>query len=297
MVSSFTISSSEATSSSEPFSNLIDPAYITKPGPSTTQEDENPYLLLVREKLIGKNISSNAINVILASWRKGTQSQYKSRLQRWLDFCDKKSINIVSPSIPHILDFLTTLHEKGLSYSSVNTAKCALASVLDLNTEVPLGQLPLIKRFMKGIFELRPSLPKHKEIWDVKLVFDYFRQQDLPAALSLKDLSQKLAFLLCLLSGQRCQTIKYLNIDSMTVTMDRYVFHIKEKVKQTRVGYHIAPLEFIKYPPDSRICVVEHLKEYIKRTMPFRALTSHQLLLSFQKPYAAVSTDTIARWI
>ena len=61
--------------------------------------------------------------------------------------------------------------------------------------------IPIVRRFTKGVYELRPTFHKHKEIWNVK------RKQDCAAALTLKDLTLKVTFLLLLLSGQRCKTI------------------------------------------------------------------------------------------
>ena len=275
--------------------NSVVPPNLSECNAPTLQENETSYLSLVRKRLIGENIAPNVIEIILSSWRSGTQNQYSSSIRKWFEFCTERSINIVAPTIPQVLSFLTMIHEDGLSYSSVNTAKSALSSVLDLGTETPLGQLPIIKRFMKGVFERRPSFPKHKNIWDVKTVLDFFRKQGLPSELSLKDLSAKVAFLLCLLSGQRCQTIKLLNIESMQVLEHEYVFFVDQKVKQTRVGFHIEPIRFLEYPSDKRLCVFTHLNEYIQRTKPIRK--SDQLLISYLKPHASISTDTLARWV
>ena len=49
------------------------------------------------------------------------------------------------------------------------------------------------------------------------------------------------------------------------------------------------------YPEDRRLCVVTYLNEYIKRTKPLRSST--KLFLSFVKPHAPVSKNTISRWI
>ena len=62
------------------------------------------------------------------------------------------------------------------------------------------GKRPFVQRLMKGIFNLRPVLPRQFVLWDPDIVLDYLSNLDLP----LKDyLSQKLVVLLCLLSGQR----------------------------------------------------------------------------------------------
>ena len=232
----------------------------------------------------------------MSSWRQGTKSQYQSSLQKWTDFCKKHNIDIFEPSIPEALEFLATLFNNGASYSTINTARSALSSILLFGSETPFGQLPMVKRFLKGVYELRPSFPKHKDIWDLKLIFDYFRTQDSAANLSLKELTLKVTFLLLLLSGQRCQTVRCLNIDHMQKSTNKYTFHIMEKVKQSRVGTHIAPLQFIRYPDDEKICVVHHLHEYINRTGLLRN-SEKQLLISFCKPHGPVSNDTISRWV
>ncbi|ESP01853.1 hypothetical protein LOTGIDRAFT_99731, partial [Lottia gigantea] len=36
-----------------------------------------------------------------------------------------------------------------------------------------LGKHPLICRFLKGVFELRPSLPRYTHTWDVDIVLRY----------------------------------------------------------------------------------------------------------------------------
>lgn len=183
------------------------------------------------------------------------------------------------------------------SYSAINTAKSALSSFLHLGTDISFGKLPIVKRFMKGIFEQRATFPRHQDIWDLNPVFDHFRLQHGVANLTLKELSMKTTFLLCLLSGQRCQTIKLLYIDHMDVMADRYTFHVDSKVKQTRPGKHINPLEFIAYPNEENLCVVSHLNEYIRKTSAFRKVGMKQLLLGFAKPHNPVSTDTISRWV
>ena len=81
----------------------------------------------------------------------------------------------------------------------------------------------------------------------------------------------------------------------MRVLDDQYIFFVNQPVKQTRVGIHIKPLRFVKYPFDLRLCIFVHLTDYIRRTSSRQ--TSNQLLIRFQKPHAPISTDTIVRWV
>ena len=97
------------------------------------QEAGTAYLSCIREKLSQQGLSQDAVTIILASWRDGTRSQYQKHLLKWFAYCKDKSCNILSPPVAVALDFLATLFHSGLSYSSINTARSALSSILQVN--------------------------------------------------------------------------------------------------------------------------------------------------------------------
>ena len=250
---------------------------------------------LIRKNLESQGHSEASIKIILASWRTGTNSQYQSYFNKWQKFCEQHKCDSISPLLTLAVDFLATLYDSGLSYSSVNTARSALSSLLQLsNVNVPFGQLPVVKRFMKGLYELRPSFPRYQSIWNVSTVLNYLREKPYGPQIGLKELTLRLNFLLCILSGQRCQTIHHLRIDHMEQTEDKCTFFIVDKVKQSRVGQHVKPLVFVAYPKETTLCVVTHIREYISRTASIRKC--QQLLISYVKPNGPVSKDTISRW-
>ena len=102
--------------------------------------------------------------------------------------------------------------------------------------------------------------------------------------------------LLCLLTGQRCQTIHSINIDYIQDIQNGCRIVIQEKLKQTRVGKHLEPIVLIRYNEDPQLCVIRHLQEYINRTSGLRT-GNKQLFLSFTKPHKPVSKETISRWV
>lgn len=106
---------------------------------------------------------------------------------------------------------------------------------------------------MKGIFELKPSLPKYTEIWDVRVVLDYLK---IFGALSLKELTLKLTMLLCFTTGQRGQTIHKFDINYIQDLGDRYRISVHEKLKQTKPGRHLEPIELLALSEDKELCVV-----------------------------------------
>lgn len=227
----------------------------------------------------------------MASWRKGTKHQYQTYLSKWITFCSEREVNFLSAPVFTGIDFLASLFDNGYAYSSINTARSALSSLLQ--TEPPFGQHMLVKRFMKGVFEIKPSLPRYTEIWDVSPVLNFIRGR---TTLSLKELSYQLTFLLLILSGQRCQTVHLLAINNMTMSENKCTFHISQNVKQSRPGNHIPPVVYESYPVDTKLCVVSHIRDYLKRTEPLRSPHCQQLLISFLRPYKPVTKDTISRW-
>lgn len=164
MVPNSDVPSCSSTNHSPPVQESTESSCISRGKPSTAQKDESSYLSTIRQQLEGLGFTSRSIAVIVASWREGTTSQYQTYLQKWLEFCKQKHCDVLPPPLPLTLDFLSMLYEKGLSYSTINTATSMLSSILQLNvnSSIPFGQLPIVPRFMKGLFKLRPALPRYK---------------------------------------------------------------------------------------------------------------------------------------
>ena len=232
----------------------------------------------------------------MASWRAGTAKQYQSYLLRWETYCKDRHINQFKATVENGIDFLATLYQNGLGYSAINTARSALSSVLTLADKSTFGQHPLVARFLKGIFELKPSLPRYSSIWDVGVVLHHIKRLHPITTLDLKTLSKKLTVLLCLLTGQRCQTITKLNITHMQELPDKYIFTIEDKIKTTRPGKHLQPIELLQYPADESLCITSHLKLYLDRTHDIRG-DHKQLLLSYVKPHNPISQTTVGKWV
>lgn len=93
----------------------------------------------------------------MASWRTGTTKQYEVYLKQWEQFCQSQGINQFDASVENGIDFLATLFTSGLGYSAINTARSALSSVLILPNNITFEAHPLAARFLKGLFELKPS--------------------------------------------------------------------------------------------------------------------------------------------
>ena len=101
--------------------------------------------------------------------------------------------------------------------------------------------------------------------------------------------------LLCLTIGQREQTIKFLNLECLKVFDDRAILSIPDKLKTTRSGHHLPSLG-LKACKDVELCVVSHLRQYIKLTENLRKGDDKQRLLGYVKPHKPISTTTLSSW-
>ena len=102
-------------------------------------------------------ISEKAAKFILLSWRGTTQKQYS----KWMPFCSSRDIDPYKATSLQVLDFMTDIFEQGLGYSARNTVRYALSQVLYSPSGVAFGELPIVKQFLKGIFQQKPALPRY----------------------------------------------------------------------------------------------------------------------------------------
>ena len=241
-------------------------------------------------------LSTKTADIIINSWRESTKKQYGTYIQKWLLFCDKEKIDKFNPSVNSVLQFLLDLHEHGLGYSAVNTAKSAVSSFVFLITNEQIGKHFHVKQFMKGIFNKRPVLPKYNCTWSVDVVLSLLKTWKPVKDISLKMLTLKLAMLLALTTGQRMQSLFLMDIRNMELDMTYVKIRYGDLLKQTRPGFQLSELFIEAFKSDYRLCVVHTLHEYLDRTLKLRGNVT-QLFLSFQKPYKPVQKDTIAKWI
>ena len=119
--------------------------------------------------------------------------------------------------------------DEKLSYNQICTARSTLSSILFLKSEKRFGEHPLVKRVIKSIFQRKPKFPIYKIIWNVKTIFDYFRELPHQENLPLKILSKKLVLLMALFAGgQRMRTIHLISLQDIKIFPERIVVPIMD---------------------------------------------------------------------
>ena len=120
----------------------------------------------IRRHYEERGFSEHVTNVLLDSWGPSTQKQYAVYLREWAAFCRERQITANSHTLMDVLEFLhTQLHL---------SARSALSCVISIDN-VPVGQHPLVCRFVKGAFERKPPSRKYYAIWDVRQVLNFLK--------------------------------------------------------------------------------------------------------------------------
>jgi hypothetical protein len=148
---------------------------------------------------------------------------------------------------------------------------------------------------IEGVFELRPSLPKYQDTWDISVVLKVLEEWKLEDS-SLKVLSLKLSMLFAITTSQRLQTLKALCINKMNLKSDQCSFEIDVLLKTSQPGKHLNKVVIAAYRGNKNLCPAQHLRSYLEKTSTLRGKHT-QLFVSFRKPHNPVSTDTLARRI
>ena len=134
---------------------------------STLSENETAGSSFISTYLSHPNIPPEITDAILESWRPTTRSRYESVLRRWYSFAISRYENPYSPDITAVLAFLHGMCRKCCVYSGLCTARNALSSSITTKGYLKLSDHPLISRYLKGIYNTHPPLPKYLDIWDL----------------------------------------------------------------------------------------------------------------------------------
>ena len=233
--------------------------------------------------------------VILAAWKPKTAAKYKSFIDRWKLFCIRGSENCYTPSVNSALKLLYYLYKNGCYYFGLSSARSALSTIVHIDGYSKLSDHPLISKFMKGIYNQHPTLPRYVNIWDINVLWAYFEPLPTDSELTLKCLTEKLTVLLLILSEQRKQILLAIDIDNVKSYEDKLIILSNSSLKHTKPSRPLQAIVYHKVNGNPKLCVVECAKFYIEIRKELVPLEIKQFLVTYGKPHKAVSDDTISR--
>ena len=137
----------------------------------------------------------------------------------------------------HFLEFLTELFDSGLQHRSINVIRSAVSMTHETTEGIPISQHPLVTRLRRGVYNLRPPKPRYSFTWDVDIVVQHILNMGENSTLSLKSLSQKLAFLMALVVASRTSELQALDLRFRVYKPNGVLFRLVVLTKTQKVGY------------------------------------------------------------
>ena len=156
-------------------------------------------------------------------------------------WCRQQTDSVCAPS-SEILNYLSTLFEKGLQYQTMNSHCSAISACHDYvdgvkRNEMPVKKYPRDCALLTGVFDQRPSQSRYTFAWHVQIVLVYLKTNVFDnSQLSDKDLTHKLIVLIPLSSKSRASSLQHLNITFMTKNGMSYKFYFHTLRKSLRRG-------------------------------------------------------------
>jgi len=161
------------------------------------------------ESFTSRGISTEALNLLLSSWRTKTKSNYNSLFTKWVDWCQPRDRNPAAGPIEDVINFLAYVHKEEYLYRCLNSYRSAISAI---HAEVDGYPVALVTRMLKRAFNERPPLPKYSSFWDVGLVLHYLKNLGNNEMLSLQWTTITLAMLLALTRPSRSVDLSKLDI-------------------------------------------------------------------------------------
>ena len=144
-------------------------AQQSKSNPPSLPKTKTTHVYHFRRRYQDRGLSETAVSIILSSWRTSSQKQYTPYINKWHEYCHPRKLDPLSATVEEGVNFLAELYSAGIGYSGLNTARSALSTGFNLPKSETFGAHLLVSRFMKGVFETRPTLPRYSEIWHVNI--------------------------------------------------------------------------------------------------------------------------------
>lgn len=197
-----------------------------------------------------------------------------------MGWCVRRNLDPVGADVVHILNFLASLASEGLAYRTINTFRSPISAGHSVVADHPVGDHPLVKKLLRGIQLSFPPEPRYSVLWDVNKVLCLLADWPTNKYLSRKQLSSKLAMLLCLVSCRRVSDVRALDISGRSFTPDGVTFQVSRRTKtQSRV------ISYPSFPDCPQLCVVRCIRAYKTMTEEVRPHGKRQLLIALRKPF------------
>ena len=201
-----------------------------------------------------------------------------------------------------VANFLTDcVRVHNMSYQTVCGYRSAIAR--QHRGELPIGQLPIIKRLTRACFLAKPPMPRYAETWDVDVLLRHLRTSHPADSLTDMDLTVKTAALTFIMSLSRSSSVAAIG-PSFQLVEDTVILPLVSLEKTSRPSNIRGELRCPAAVDDPELSLSTYLAAYLDRTEPCRQYFAKaegappdRLFVSTTKPHQPVLPATLAKWL
>ena len=106
------------------------------------------------------------------SRRSGSIAGYKSAWNKSVSWC-RQQINPVCTPLSEVLNYLSTLFDKGVQYRAINLHHSSISAYHSYADRKPVGKHPRVCALLTGVFNQRLPKPRYTLFWDAETVLVY----------------------------------------------------------------------------------------------------------------------------
>ncbi|XP_034530069.1 uncharacterized protein LOC117805448 [Notolabrus celidotus] len=280
------------------------------PGPHST-------LGLARERwnLNAAGLPAQVIDTIQSARAPATRSLYSGKWRVFEEWCVMRQIVPYQCSVVDLLSFLQELVDKKKAFSTIKVYLAAISACHVGFGDKPVGQHPLVCRFMKGARRKLPVSRLLVPLWDLSVVLDALSRHPFEpmGAVEMKFVPLKTALILALTTAKRVSDLQALSIrpsclqfgPGLTKVCLRpnpvFVPKVLESAYKCPtvelLAFHPPPFSSVEEQRLHTLCPVRALHMYMCRTAEFRK--EDQLFVSWATPHRGkpLSRQRLSHWI
>ena len=256
-------------------------------------EEQTDRMVVIRGAQSYSSLSEESKEILQNAERKQTRKAYASAWGRFSNWCRKQGTDSSDYDPAKAINYLASIAKsKPSSVAMHRTAISSTWKILHPNSP-NFGDLELTRRFIKGIKQANPRMPKKKSILSMRYLLQLCKSIDNDNC-NIMELSMKAAVLLALSSCSRPRS-DLERIYTKDVHFDSEKFQFT--VTQPKEG-DFKTIEVFKCS-DVAICPWNCVMKYLEATREVR-LSNQQLshlFITTTKPFKNADGDTISKWI
>ena len=206
--------------------------------PSPVEVPSSDSLATIRDRYQATGFSKEVVDILLASWGTATQKRCSGLWRAWVRWCSQRGSCPISAAVAEVLAFLASLAIQGnLEYKTIALYRSAISQAHDPVGFTQLGSLPIVARFMKGVFKIKPPKNRYCSTCNVKTALSFLESLEPLEELTLKQLCYKTVLLLALTSAARAHELSALDLTYSLRKEGSWEFSLPTHMKNSRPGH------------------------------------------------------------